>query len=212
MDKLLDQAYVLIAGILLYIGDKLWKRYQAAREKALKANNTSVEYVEEIERQVRHIGKRFQYEFHAMRVYVMHWSNGTVTEAGVHLVKITFRSEVVIEHSVELIHKYFQETLMPDMLVTPFIHVIRSGIYHLKSIDDLDLADPQHKEYRDWLESYKVRSTLWVALKNTSGKMMAILVLHFPANSRLADTDISKIKDMKRDIEDVYNKIKKIKL
>lgn len=208
-DKILDNAVLLIGGVLLYVAEKLWKKWKTAREKAAKSNNSSIEKIQEIDRQIRHAERRIKYEFQAMRMYVIHFSNGTITEAGVHLLKITFKHEVVINYQVEPVSKSFQEIPMPEMFVQPFVHVVRTGKYHLKSIDELDLNDPNCKEYHDWLQAYRVRSTLWLSLVNRVGKMIAVLVMHFPANSRLSDSDILKIKDMKKDIEEIYNQLPK---
>lgn len=208
-EKILDNATILIAGILLYLFDKWWKKWLAAKEKAAQSNNSSIENIQETDRQVRHAERRIKYEFHAMRMFIIHFSNGTVTEAGVHLLKITFKHEVLVNYQVEPVSKYFQEIPMPEMFVQPFVHVVRSGMYHLKNIDELDLNDPHCKEYHDWLTAYRVRSTLWMALNNKSGKMMAVMVMHFPANSRLGSEDIIKIKDMKKDIEEIYNRLPK---
>jgi hypothetical protein len=197
-EKILENATVLIAGILLYLFDRWWKQWKEKREKAAKSNSSSIETAQETDRQVRHIERRMKYEFHAMRMFIIHFSNGTVTEAGVHLLKITMKHEVLINYQVEPVSKYFQEIPMPEMLVHPFLSVVRSGLYH-----------PHAKEYHDWLESYKVKSNLWVSLNNKAGKLMAILVMHFPANSRLSDIDLVRIKDMKKDIEDIYNKLPK---
>lgn len=208
-EKIRDDAVLLIAGILFYLLDKGWKKWKAAKEKATQSNNSSIESIQETDRQVRHAQRRIKYEFQAMRMFIIHFSNGTITEAGVHLLKITFKHEVLINFQVEPVSKYFQEIPMPEMFVTPFVHVVRSGIYHLKNIDDLDLNDANCKEYHDWLSAYHARSTLWMALNNKAGKMMAVMVMHFPANSRLTGEDIVKIKDMKRDIEEIYNRLPK---
>lgn len=208
-DKIFDNATVLIGGVILYLIDRWWKKWKAAKDKAAKANNASIESIQETDRQIRHAERRIKYEFQAMRMYVIHFSNGTITEAGVHLLKITFKHEVLINYQVEPVAKYFQEVPMPEMLITPFVNVVRAGMYHLKSIDDLDVSDQHCKEYHDWLQGYKVRSVLWLSLTNKAGKLMAVLVMHFPANSRLSDSDIQKIKDMKKDIEEIYNRLPK---
>lgn len=209
LDKLLDNIVLLVGGIVFYLLDKWWKKYKVAREKAEKSNNSSIEYIQDIERQVRHAERKIKYYCHAMRMYIIHFSNGTITEAGLSLLKITFRHEVLVDYMVEPVSRYFQETHMPEMFVNAFTEVVRTGSYHLKSIDDLNLNDPHLKQYHDWLEAYKVRSTLWLSLKSKSGKMIAVLVMHFPANSRLSDVEISKIKDMKTEIEEIYEKLKK---
>lgn len=208
-EKILDNATILISGVLLYLFDKWWKRWKAAKEKAAQSNNSSIENIQETDRQVRHAERKIKYEFHAMRMFIIHFSNGTITEAGVHLFKITFKHEVLVNYQVEPVSKYFQEIPMPEMFVQPFVHVVRSGMYHLKNVDELDLNDPHCKEYQDWLKAYHVRSTLWIALNDRSGKMMAVMVMHFPANSRLTGEDIIKIKDMKKDIEEIYNRLPK---
>lgn len=200
----------VVAGLILagaHLIQKWITRRKEAVAKAEMSNNASIETIQDIDRQVKHVERRIKYAFQAMRMYVIHFSNGTVTEAGVHLLKITFKHEVVIDFRVEPIQKYFQELPMPEMFVQPFVHVVRAGVYHLRSIDELDLKDPHVKEYHDWLEGYQVKSTLWLGLNNKAGKLIAVLVMHFPANSRLSDSDIIKIKDMKRDIEDIYNKL-----
>lgn len=169
----------------------------------------SIQVNEDVDRRVKHAENAIKYRYQAQRMYVIHFSNGTKTESGLHLYKITFKHEVVENFTVEPISKYFNEKPIPEMFNTPMRRTLRGEEYYLADIDTLDRNDPSCKLYRDWLEAYKIKSTLWVPLKNHSGNVVAILVIHWFAKTHLQDPDISKIRDMKSEIELIYNDLQK---
>lgn len=211
MDDLLKDAAVLIGAILLYIFDKIWKRREAAKEKAAKASQSGIEIVHQIDKDVKHEERKLKQMFHAMRMFVMHFSNGTFTDAGLSLFKISIKHEVLEGYYVEPLAHNFQEVALPDMFLKPVTMVVRKGIYYMKSSDDLDEKDVNEKSLKDWLSAYQpgIKSMLWVELKNGTGKIVAILCMHFPIANAVSDSDIIKIKDMKRSIEYIYNSLGK---
>lgn len=155
-----------------------------------------------------------------MRMYVIHYTNGSETEAGLPLFKVSFHHEVLEDYYVEPIAKHFKtERSIPEMFISPVKHLMHTGKFFLESVDDLkaqiqkelgedptNVENQQRLEHCDWLISYKVKCVLWLALKNKSGKKVAIQVIHFPAARAIDKTDIPKIEDMKKSIEDIYNK------
>jgi hypothetical protein len=171
-----------------------------------KSNKHSLEYLNEINRQVTHETKKIRDRHQSMRVYVIHFSNGTVTEAGLSLMKVTFKHEVVIDWQVEPVSRHFQEYPMPEMFLSSMTSVIRTGQYYLKNRNDLNVNDANHRDYFDWLKAYKVNSCMWLPIKK-NGKIAAILVAHWPATTDLDGSVIAKIKDINRNIEGIYARI-----
>lgn len=178
---------------------------QAAKLNDSK-NKHSLEFLNQVDRDVMHETKKIRDRHQAMRVYVMHFSNGTVTEAGLSLTKVTFKSEILIDWQVEPISKNFQEHPMPEMFFSPMSHVIRAGMHYVKSREGLETHDANLRDYYDWLRAYKVNSVMWLPVKK-NGKIVAILVSHWPAQTDLDGAVIAKIKDINRNIETIYNRI-----
>jgi hypothetical protein len=210
-DKILDNAAILVGGVLLYLLDKWWKKWKAAKEKADKANSSGIEVVEQINREVKHVERKIKDTCRAMRIHIMHFTNGTFTEAGLSLFKITIKHEILEGFYVEPIAHNFQETPIPDMFIRPVSHVVRAGEYYLKDRKELNISDPNDKALFDWLAAYQpeIKSMLWVELKGKGNKTVAILCLHFPAIDPITSNGIHKIKDMKREIEHIYNRLQK---
>lgn len=211
MGDILKDAGVLIGAILLYIFDKLWKRRQEAKAKADKAGKTGIEVIHEIDKAVKHEERKIKFTYHAHRCFIIHFSNGTFTDAGLSLFKITIKHEVLEGYYVEPIAHNFQEIPLPDMFVKPVSNVVKYGQYYMKDKTQLDTKDPNDKILSDWLGAYQpeIKSMLWVELKNASNKIVAIFCMHFPIANAVTDTDIIKIKDMKRSIEHIYNSLGK---
>lgn len=185
------------------------REHREAEDKARIEHARSIEVMEDIDKKAKHTSKAIIRRFRAQRAYVIHWSNGTETAAGLHLMKITFKHEVVEDFSVEPISRYFREKHLPEMFFGPMKKALTGSEYYLNDSAELDINDPYCKSYRDWLESYKVRSTIWVPLKSSTGNVIAILVLHWHAKPHLSDIEISLIRDMKGEIEDFYKPLKK---
>jgi hypothetical protein len=182
---------------------------QQAREKAAQAEKSGIEINERIDREIRHAIIKIRNEYHFQRAYVVHFSNGVVTEAGIHLMKITLKSEVLERYDVEPVAKYFNEAPIPEMFKSPMTLVLAGAEYYLKDIETIQRTDPARADYYDWLCAYKVRSTLWVPIRSRSGKIVAILVLHWFATTQWSPSELAKIKDMKREIEGIYHTLQK---
>jgi hypothetical protein len=182
---------------------------QQAEEARIKAERSGIELNERIDREVRHAIKKIQNEYHCQRAYVIHFSNGVVTEAGIHLMKITLKSEVLERYDVEPVAKYFNETPIPEMFKSPMTLVLAGGDYYVKDIEEIKRLDPARAEYCNWLTAYKVKSVIWIPIRGRSGKIVAILVLHWYASTHFSPSEIVKIKDMKREIESIYTPLQK---
>lgn len=202
-----EAATGIILAITYLIKTWIDKRKQA-QEKAKKASNSGIEFLEEINREVKHAERKILHNFGAIRVFVMHFSNGTFTEAGLSLFKITFKHEVVKRYDVEPMETNFQETPMPDMFARAVLGVVRSGEYFIVR-DALNLEDPQEKRLHSWLAAYnpEVKSVYWLELRNKSNKIVAILCMHFNLANALHDSDKERIKDIRTEIERIYHKL-----
>jgi hypothetical protein len=182
---------------------------QLTRDKAQAAERSGIELNERIDREIRHSIIKIRNEYHFQRAYVIHFSNGVVTEAGIHLMKITLKSEVLERYDVEPVAKYFNETPIPEMFKSPMTLVLAGADYYLKDIETIQRTDPARSDYYNWLCAYKVKSTLWIPIRSRSGKIVAILVLHWYASTQWSPSELTKIKDMKREIESIYYTLQK---
>lgn len=184
------------------------KEQKEIAEKERHAKISSVEFNNELNRDVTHETRKIRDRYQAMRVYVIHFSNGTVTEANLHLQKISFKHEVVIDwqdQRVEALSRGWQEEHMPDMFLQPMARIIRGdGEYYLRDRETLDLKDAHCRDYYYWLKAYKVFSTRWLAIRNSDRKIIAILVSDWPATTDLDETVLTKIDEIKRTIEGIY--------
>lgn len=180
-----------------------------AEEKKIREMQSGIELDQRIDREVRHASGKIITAFHAQRAYVIHFSNGTVTEAGIHLMKMSFLSEVVEHFSVERIAGYFKETPIPEMFKSPMTLILAGARYYISDVDLEKPVTPAQKEYNDWLNAYKVRSTLWLPIHNTNRKIVAIFVIHWFASTHLSPSELSRIRDMKSEIENIYNALNK---
>lgn len=205
------------------MGTELWKKWTKARENAAKVNSHGIESIEKVRNEVSHEEKKILYRFGAMRMYVIHFTNGTETDAGLPLIKISFHHEVLEDYYVEPIAKHFRiEQTLPEMFISPVKHVVRTGRFFLEQVDEAkahlikeleenptNVENQQRLEHCNWLLGYKIKCVLWLALRNKSGKIVAIQVMHFPSGRAIDTTDIPKIVDMKKSIEDIYNRNQK---
>jgi hypothetical protein len=181
----------------------------AAEERKMREMQSGIELDQRIDKEVRHAEGKILNAFHVQRMYVIHFSNGTVTEAGIHLMKMSFMSEVVEHFSVERIAGYFKETPIPEMFKSPMTLILAGATYYVQDIDEEKPVTPAQREYYDWLTSYKVKSTLWLPIHNSNRKTVAILVMHWFASTHLSTVELSRIRDMKSEIETIYNKLNK---
>lgn len=209
----------VLKGIGVVLAIAAWRFYEKWNERRQRRNKThdgEIIVIERIHEEVVKHEHRIREYCRAMRMYVMHFSNGTFTEAGLPLAKVTFKHEILEGYYVEPIQMYFQEQPMPEMFFEPIKAIRESDVYYLKDVDDLllevkngtddkDYNKTSRKEYFDWLIRYRVKATLWLALKGKDGKTKSILVCHFPHAHPLNDADIAGIKDMKKKIEQAYH-------
>jgi len=180
-----------------------------AEEKKLRDERRGIEFNNKIDRDVRHAEDKIKFEFKAQRMYVIHFSNVVVTEAGIHLMKLTFKHEVVERYDVEKISMYFNEKPIPEMFKNPMTRALGGEHHYIPDTELMDIkSDINRRDYYDWLCAYRVRSTLWIPIKDRTGKVVAILVSHWFAPTHFAPADISKMKDMKNDIEAIYDSLK----
>jgi hypothetical protein len=204
-DELTDAAKKLAEQAERQLQEKL--RLEAEEKKAREAR-TGIEVNERMDREVRHAEQKILNEYKAQRMYIIHFSNGVVTEAGIHLMKITFESEIVERYDVEKIARFFKEKPIPEMFKSP-VRLSLAGEYHyIPDVEAMEHADPNRMDYFNWLSAYRVKSVLWIPLRNNSGKVVAIMVSHWFARTHFDERDIAKIKDMKNDIEGIYDAIR----
>lgn len=191
--------------------DKVKAKQEAKKVAARIETESSTEFIINVNREITHETKKIRDRHEAMRVYVIHFSNGTVTEANLHLLKITFMHEVVVdwtERRIEAVSKFFKEAHMPEMFLSSMNNLVRTGEFYLKDRETLNMKDVHTKDYHDWLKAYGVMSTLWLPIRSDTGKLLAVLVCHWPAKTDLDGTVIAKIKDINRTIESIYDRYK----
>lgn len=219
-EERLESDTVRLTKQLEVVADRLAKEYTRSLEereqkekedRQLSAQKSSVEFLVAVNREITHKTRRIVINFNAMRSYVIHFSNGTVTEANLHLLKVTFLHESVMDWTdrrVDLVSKSFKEANIPDMFLSPMFRLIKEGEFYLKDVNTLDVTNANSRDYHDWLRAYHVGSVLWLPIRTNEGKMVAVLVVHWPVPTDLAGTIIAKIKDVNRMIEQVYDEFK----
>jgi hypothetical protein len=178
---------------------------KAAQEKAERERQSKKEFTDAIDRDVRHIITRFLAPHRPMRGFVIHFSDGQKTEAGLHLHKLTVRHEV--KESQVVIPLTDTHTLrpVPEFMRSMFNRVRSTGSFYLRDRDVLALRES--KEYNidlfNWFVYYGVRSMYLTELwKN--GEFVAILALQFAVINTLSDSDIVAINEEKKNIERIY--------
>lgn len=187
------------------------KEHREKEEKQRQLEKSSVEYLIKVDREISHKTKRIVFYYQAMRSYVIHFSDGSVTEANLHLLKITFLHESLVDWSekrVDSVAKLFKETHIPDMFLSPMYRLIKEGEYYLKDVESLDIKNAHARDYYDWLTAYNVKSSLWIPIRTNEGKIVAVLVAHWPVKTDWPGTVLAKIRDVNRLIEQVYDEFK----
>lgn len=188
--------------------DDALKKLQVDEEKKLKEKNHSPQAAVDISREVKHEERKIRDRHNAMRIFIIEFSNGVVAETGFPLYKITFDHEVVVDYpiQVERIAPNFHEIRMPEMFASPMNVTFALGEFYLKSIEDLDRTNANHNDYYNWLKTYGVMSVMWLLIRKDN-KPAAILVVHWPRPTDLEGTIVARIKDIKRNIEKIYEQI-----
>jgi hypothetical protein len=178
---------------------------KAAQEKFERERKSKKEFTDTIDRDVRHIITRFLSSLRPMRGFVIHFSDGQQTEAGLHLHKLTVRHEVKESQIVIPITDTHTLRPVPEFMRSMFNRVRLAGSFYLKDRDVLALKDS--KEYNidlfNWFVYYGVRSMYLTELYK-HGEFVAILALQFPAINTLTDRDIVAINEEKKNIERIY--------
>lgn len=185
------------------------KRVEEEQKKSRIEAKHSPQYVLDMSRDIKHEARKIRDRHQAMRVFIIEFSNGVTTETGFPLFKITFNHEIVLDYGVQVerISQNFQEVQMPNMFTTPMTVTFKTGEFYLKNIEDLNKSDYNQRDYYDWLRAYGIGSVMWLLIK-TKGKPAAILVCQWPQHTDLDGTIIARIKDIKRNIEKIYESIK----
>lgn len=183
------------------------KEQKELAEKSKIEEKKSVEFTEELNRIVTHENKKIRDRYQAVRVYIIHFTNGTVTEANLHLVKLSFKHEVVVDwldHRIEALSKDWQEAHMPDMFLSPMRQVMTTGKYYLRDREKLNQNEVNSRAFYFWLKAHKIMSTRWLAIRNGKRRVVAVLVSDWPASTDLDDTIKAHIDDIRRNIEGIY--------
>ena len=223
MKEFLDSGAGVLALFIIYLIEKiialLAKRKEAKRlalqriqeeeKKQEKELKSSYEFTSEIDRMVRHIETGFLSPFRPMRVFVIHFHNGTYTDAGLSLPKMTISHEIKERYSVLPITDTHQEIPVPDFLKSAFNRVRMTGSYYLKDIQEI--AEPgkadHNPDFAHWLTYYEVNSMYCTSLRDRRGKIVACLVLQFKGIHTLNKQDIIEINEQKKRIEHIYDRI-----
>lgn len=202
---------IAIAAGVIYIIHQIrnWVKKRKEEKKSLEvASKSGIEFSNIIDKDVKHIEHKIMHIYTPMRIFVIQFRNGIHTDSGLSLHKMTIMHELRVIDTVSPISDNYQDCPVPDMFYSMITRVRTEGHYYL---DDRELllvdGDKNHLLY-DWLTAYETRSMLGVEIKNgKSGKIVAILMMHFPVAKTLNRVDIIKIKELKRTIESIYDKL-----
>jgi hypothetical protein len=159
MEDLWKNGGVAIAAGLIYLIEKLslWvQKRKQAKLAAEKAERSGLENVNLIDRQVKHVLKGMLIRYMPIRVFVMHFHNGTFTEAGLSLQRLTIKHEVRSSYRVMQIETTHQEQPVPEFLYTLISRVRMFGFYALQDTNDLL---QEQLPFKEWLEYYELSQT-----------------------------------------------------
>jgi hypothetical protein len=172
-----------------------------ARKKNIEKKH-GFEYVEHINFQVKHVENGMFKEYMFMRSFVIHFTNGELTEARLPLVKMTIKHEVPGNRTVRKITDNYQGKPLPEMFHSMFKRLIFEGHCYISDREEIKHNTPLY----EWMEVYDIGSMLFVEIRNSSsGRIVAILVMQWRIKDGINSKQIPQIKEDKKAIEDIYD-------
>lgn len=186
------------------------QRMEEEQKQQARERKASYEFTNEIDRKVKHVLTGFLSALRPLRTFVIHFHNGTYTDAGVSLPKMTILHEIKERYSVLPIADTHQEIPVPEFMKPAFNRVRMLDTYYIKDRDEVGRSESSdyNPPFNQWLIYYDVRSMYLTAIHdNRTGRVVACLVLQFRSTHTLNEQDIVEINEQKKRIEAIYGTI-----
>lgn len=192
-----------IAGYAIEKLNQLIKDKRKSNKNKLKANAVGLSNNMEIDRQVKHVEIKFA-TFGPNRVFVMHFHNGTLTDAGLSIQKVVISHEIVIGDYPKMT-PYHQSIPIPEFLQRTLSRVVFQDWHEITDRENIHDKNP---ELYNWMVHYGVISQYCSALYDTKTKMIvAVLVIQFDRIHKMDEAAITKINEEKKRIEAIFGKL-----
>lgn len=200
MDKFLEALAALIFLTLsFWIKDKIDAR-KRKRAQVVEKEKHSIEFTSLVHEKVKNAENEIMKVWRPVRMFIFHFYNGDVTEAGLPLLKIAIRHEIALYPGVKFITEHYQGRPVPEMFYEGIKETFKKG-HFVFTLESCETNPP----LKDFFDTWDVSSMLWIAVRNVTGKPAAVLVLQWPGEKPPVDyRDILKIKAEKLTIEKIY--------
>lgn len=201
----MDDFLKALAALVFFIGanwiNEKVKENKEKREKAKKRQRSGVEFTSEVHLKVKDEENKIMRAFRPCRMFVYHFHNGEVSEAGLHLFKITIRHEVVEISSVQYMTDHYQGKPIPEM----FYQIIKDTFTdHYHFVAGVESIQEENPPLRDFMVAWDIGSMLFLGLANKSGKVDSVLAMHWPRPNAVNHKQILQLRIAKNSIERIY--------
>lgn len=196
----------IAAGIIYAIHQiRNWIKKRNESKKALDIDKkTGIEFTHFIDVKVKHEENGMFKEYPYLRSFIIHFHNGDFTDAGLSLIKMTIKHEVLGNRTVKKISENYQGEPVPEMFFLMLKRVVFQGHYFIKDREEIKTNVPLYQ----WMEIYDVGSMLFVEIRaGSSHKIVAILVMQWKIKDGINEEQIPQIKEDKKKIEKIYDSI-----
>lgn len=189
---------VIITG---WIKSFVEKQKKKKEETALK-ERSGYEFTNLIDAKVKNHENDLMKIYRPCRMFILHFFNGEVTFAGLHLLKFAVKHEITQGPHIRYMNPHFQREPVPEFLSESLRNVFEKG-YHFDNYKDLGENPP----FQEWMESWNFNSILFIGLRsNNSSVPESILVMQWQGDFPLQRNDILHIRasDSKHNTEKIY--------
>lgn len=208
MTEFWEKVFDALAVVAVIGLDRLITYIKGKKKAKAKANAVGLENNMEIDRQVRHVEVKFIHAMKPIRIFVMHFHNGTFTDAGVSLQKLVIKHELIPNRNTMPMSATHHSVAIPDFLQPTLSNISFYGESMLNDREDVVKKNP---DFYNWLRYYDVVSQYCTAVRsNVTKKIVAVLVLQFDRVHPLLEDDLIHINEQKKRIEDIYDKLPNI--
>lgn len=196
---------IAIAAGVIYIFHQIrnWiKKRKEEKRLDSKLQKSGIEFTHYIDMRVKHAENSMFKDYNYMRSFIIHFHNGEFTDAGLSLIKMTVKHEVVGNRSVKKLTDNYQGKPIPEMFYSIIRRIVFEGHYY---IEDRELIT-NNLPLMQWMEIYDAGSMLCIEIKDSvSRKIVAILVMQWKIKGGVHKEQIPQIKEDKKSIEDIYD-------
>lgn len=182
--------------------EKKVEKAKRGRDEKEKIEKSGLEFTSLLDAKVKNYENELMKTYRPCRMFVLHFFNGEVTFAGLHLLKWAIKHEIVQGPHIRYMNQHFQREPVPEMFNESLKNVFEHS-YHVDNYTGL-LENPPFQELMD---SWHFKSMLFIGLKTIGTQVpSSILVMQWSGEFPLQRNDILEIRssDSKRWIEKIY--------